>query len=136
MIAAQLANATVCSVDEAPDLDEFDTVILGSAIYATKPMRSMMDFCQCNEELLLEKKLGLFICALADGSLVEKELQNAFSPSLINHASAVAWLGGKITLGKCSAKEKTILKLMGKAKDIDALDQVAIKDFVEKLVAA
>ncbi|MDR0436081.1 MAG: flavodoxin domain-containing protein [Propionibacteriaceae bacterium] len=58
-IASHLADATLLDLaDDTPDISEFATVVLGTAVYANQPMSAMKDFCRT--ALLEDKRIGLF----------------------------------------------------------------------------
>lgn len=136
LLAHQLADgAVIAEVTEAPDVTPFDCVVLGSAIYAGKPLKPMQDFCAQHQEELLQKRLGLFICAMADPVIVRQELTMAYSALLRQHAVATAWFGGKIIPAKLSATERAVLKIMRKSKPREELRHDDIQRFVITLQA-
>lgn len=110
------ADTVVAPITDAPDIAVFDCVVLGSAIYAGKPLKTMQDFCKQHLELLLQKKLGLFICALADPVIIRQELAMAYPAPIRRHAVIASWFGGKITPDRLTAAERAILKVIRKAK--------------------
>jgi menaquinone-dependent protoporphyrinogen oxidase len=94
-----------------PDLAPYDTVILGTPIYVGKGEKSMDRFVAKNLETLKSKRLGLFVCAgEEDEALSNKQIEKAFSPELVLHASVKANLGGELDYRKISAFTKFILR--------------------------
>ena len=130
------SEATVFNLADAePDLTEFETVVLGTAIYVGQPMATMKAFAP--KAQLDGKRLGLFICAMEDDpATIQKELSGAFPDELHEKAVAKACLGGRFQLGKMSAPERFIIKRLKKIKqDVDAIDSAGIVTFARQLTA-
>jgi len=108
----QLVNA---KKDKIPCLQCPDTIIVGGPVYAGRLPKEITKFIQANEELLMKKKLGLFMCGLAD---TEKETQEQFErifpEKLRQHAVAVENFGGEINWDKLGFLEKTAIKMVTK----------------------
>ncbi|WP_165350478.1 flavodoxin domain-containing protein [Xylanimonas protaetiae] len=122
--------------DQHPDLAAYDTVVLGTAIYAGQPRAHMKAFAQIAD--LDEKRLGLFVSGMvpADGAR-EEELAAAYPPALRDRATAAAFLGGSFQFDKLNRFERFVVKRVAKATaDVDAIDDRAIDRFARELVAA
>lgn len=98
-----------------PRPDGYDTVIVGGSIRGggLSPFTQMyLDEC---EEVLLTKKLGLFICCGTDEK-AEVYFENNFSEELIKHASARACFGGELDPDRARGFiDRMMVKLMAKA---------------------
>lgn len=65
-----------------PPLNEYDTVILGGSIYAGNIQTKLGEFMNYNLDILLQKRVGLFLCAAhPDPEVREKELAASFPPA-------------------------------------------------------
>lgn len=126
----------VASVTDNMQLTGADCVILGSAIYAGKPLRTMQKFCLDHGVALQQSRIGLFVCALATSDIVKKELRAAYPPELYQRATITACFGGAINPTKLSTAERAVLALLRKSKPREALDENAIERFAHVINAA
>jgi menaquinone-dependent protoporphyrinogen oxidase len=92
------ADATCADLAKgrAPDVYAFDLVLVGGSIYGGKIQREVSWFCERNREALLERRVGLFLCCLYQGSRAEAQLRDAFPPWLAAHAFSGRILGGEL----------------------------------------
>lgn len=97
--------------ESVPPLDAFDTVILGGSIYINKVQKELTAFVGNNLNLLLSKKVGLFLCAgTPKQEDRDKELQGAFPPELFTHAVAINVLGYAFAFKKMHFFDRLIMK--------------------------
>ncbi len=122
-----------------PRPDSYDAVIVGGSIRGggLSPFTQMyLEEC---EEVLLTKKLGLFICCGTD-TKSEKYFANNVSEALLGHASARACFGGEIVPERAHGFiDRMIVKMMAKAEKKQGLELVLhterIPAFAEKMLA-
>lgn len=138
LIAARLGgDVSLISLkqNENPDIKSFDTIILGTAIYAGTPQKVMTAFYQRNESKLLEKTTGLFICGMQpDSETREKEIAEAYPEVLRQHAKATAFLGGEFLFQKLNFFEKLIIKKVSKVtSSVSSIDENAITVFAKDM---
>lgn len=123
------------SDDPRPDIGRFDTVILGTSIYAGQPLKKMKVFCVENEDMLLQKRLGLFVCGMEpsrEGR--EKEIKAAYADVLREKAVAAAFLGGEFLFESMKFHERLVAGAIAKTRtSVSLIDQDGIDDFVQKL---
>lgn len=125
-------NTVVAHYSDAPSLDDFEQVIIGTPIYAGKPPAEFRPYIDSLEAELLTKKVGLFGCGLNDDpQKIQQQLANSFSEALRSHATATVWFGGRLTLSDLSFPEKMIMKMMNKKTDEDSLRLDRIKQFAQ-----
>ena len=97
--------------ESVPPLDAFDMVILGGSIYIGKVQKELTAFVGKNLNLLLSKKIGLFLCAGATKQEErDRELKVAFSPELLTHAAAKDVLGYAFTFERMRFFDRLIMK--------------------------
>jgi menaquinone-dependent protoporphyrinogen oxidase len=120
--------------DGAPDLSEFTTVILGTAVYAGQPMKAMREFTRTAS--LAGKRLGLYASGMeSDLAKRDEELADAFPDELHAQAVVEAFLPGRFQFSKMSLAERFIIKRIAKTnRDVDGTDEDAITAFAAKLV--
>ena len=49
------------------DLNDFWTIIIGGSIHVGQVQKNVKQFCLNNLDLLIEKKIGLFLCCMEQG---------------------------------------------------------------------
>lgn len=112
-----------------PDLIEYDRVIIGGSIHMGKIQKEVQVFCTRNMEMLLDKKIGLFVC----GMLFEKadeELNNSFPKELLTRAMAKEFFGGEFKFNKMNFVDQLIVKKAAKINnDFSQILEENIKRF-------
>ncbi len=101
----------ICDLSSSrPNPLEYDKVIIGGSIYAGKIRKPARHFCSNNIDVLKGKKLGLFICGMADGEDAKKQLEAAFPKELLAVAVAKESFGGECNYVKMNFIERFIMK--------------------------
>lgn len=54
------------------DLNKYDTVIIGSSVYAGMFVKGIKEFIENNKVKLKDKNIGLFMCCMSNDEIVEK----------------------------------------------------------------
>lgn len=99
--------------DTAVDLAPFDAVIIGTPIYIGKPRKACTMFIKQHQEVLLTKKLGLYLCCMQDESQsVAQSFQVAFPKELRDHAAVQAVLGGMMDRSKLGKLDAFIMRIV------------------------
>ena len=97
---------------ESVDVASYDTVILGTSVYAGQIRPEMKKFIESNQEELKKKELGIFICG-ADEDQIDETLKRNFG-ELLNYAKEVSRFGYEFNLDKLKFFEKLIVKKIAK----------------------
>lgn len=92
------------------DIEASDGVIIGGSIHAGQIQGKVKKFCRNNLALLLQKKLGLYICCMEEGEKAQKEFESAFPRELRSHASAAGIFGGEFDFEKMNFAERFMVK--------------------------
>ncbi len=98
----------------APDLSQYDKIIVGGSIYIGRIQKEVSDFCSKNLDGLKTKKTGFFICCMRDGAIAESELNDAFPKELLAAAAAKDCFGGEFIFSKMNFLDKLIVKKVSK----------------------
>lgn len=110
-------------------LTKYDRVIIGGSIHMGKIQKEVQFFCIQNMEMLLNKKIGLFVC----GMLFEKaheELNNSFPNELLTRAIAKEFFGGQYRFDKMNYFDRLIVKKVAKVNnDFSQIKDENIKRF-------
>lgn len=96
------------------DLSNYDRVIVGGSVYIGRIQKEVTDFINGNLEELLKKEIGLFICGMQEGEMIQKEINENFPAELINKAKTVKNFGGEFIFNKMNFMEKVIVKKVSK----------------------
>jgi len=115
MLQDRLEGAVLCNLakDEKASLDDYDCIVVGGSIYAGRIHSKVARFCERNMDVLLGKKLGLFLCC-ADLAKVEEQMATAFDERLREHAVAVEHFGYEYNFAKMNLLIRTIIRLIAK----------------------
>ena len=123
-----LVNIKKASV---PNLHDFDTILIGGSIHAGMIQRKLKKFCKKNEALLLDKKLGLFLCCMEEGEKAQEQFENAFPQKLRDHAVAKGFFGGAFRFDRMNAIEKAIIKKVAQIEsDVSKISEKNISNFI------
>lgn len=102
---------------KTPDLSEYDSVIVGGSVYIGKIRKEVSGFCSESLDELKEKRLGLFICCMAEGETASEQLEKVFPQELSNVAKSKASFGGEFRFNKMNAMERFIIKKVTKSDE-------------------
>ena len=112
----------------------FDLILIGGSIYMGKIQKEVTNFCEKNEELLLNNTLGLFLCCGSEDDF-ESQLSNNFSDEIINHASLKGYFGYGYNLEKMNFLYKKIIKKVAKInKSENAIKNESIEVFAKEVM--
>jgi len=139
-IAGQIgAEAELVNLQKqpAPELTEFEYVILGGSILAGSVPKTLQEFITQQQETLLRKGVSIFLCCLMEEQ-IDQYFSRNFPEPLYSHADRKIWVGGEIVLGDHNfIVRKMLKKITGTSEDIhnlnwEAADQLAAAASVKK----
>jgi menaquinone-dependent protoporphyrinogen oxidase len=117
-----------------PDINKYDTIIIGGSIHAGSIQKSITQFIKLNQDILATKKIGLFLCCMREGKIAEEEFQHAYPKNLRDLSIANGLFGGEFIFSKMNFVERQIVKrISGIKEDISNLNVDLIKEFADKL---
>ena len=132
----------VLDVADIQDLDQFEAVILGSAVYVGKWQKEAVEFLQTNEELLADRPVWLFSSgSTGEGDAVELVEGQRLPPALKSvadwiHPRDVAVFHGYINPDKINFIEKWAIKSLVKKPFGDFRDWDAITSWATGIANA
>lgn len=94
-------------------LTSYDQVIVGGSVYMGKVQKSVRHFCVQNQDALLEKRLGLFLCCGLPEDFT-RNTEAAFPEPLRKRALSSECFGGRMDVSKMSFIHRTVAQLMAK----------------------
>lgn len=113
-----------------PPIDSYKTVIIGGSVHMGQVQGKIRRFCNDNEDELLTKRVGLYLCHLYEGEEAVKQFNDAYSEKLRKHAISKGLFGGEFNMEKMSIFEKAIVKkTTGLEGSISRIDDKAIEAF-------
>ncbi|TYB31581.1 MAG: flavodoxin [Candidatus Mcinerneyibacterium aminivorans] len=117
-----------------PDiLNEFNSIAIGGSIYAGKIQKEISKFCEDYKDLLLKKKIGLFICCGSEAE-IDKYFEKSFISEVLEHAVDKAYMGYEYNFDKMNFLEKMLVKSIAKIKENKSLiKEENIKNLANKL---
>lgn len=99
------------------NIDDYDVILIGSAIYAGKIPKEISTFLNENKKELLTKKIGLFLCCKEEGLKAQNYLKDNFPDWVYERAFIKEHLGHGINFKKMNFIEKVIIKSLIKIKE-------------------
>jgi menaquinone-dependent protoporphyrinogen oxidase len=141
-IAAELPDVKLINLarEKPPeDLEVYNTIIVGSGIFAGRAYKKVRLFVDKNRELLLRKDLCLFITHLEEDEGIELDFQSAFDEELLEHARHRQGVGGRLNINKVNILFRPMVHMIAREKNIDmknhdTLSQEACKEFAAKVL--
>lgn len=101
-----------------PDLDKYETIIIGGAVRYDDIQREIFRFCEDNLNDLLTKRIGLFVSFLYPGDRGKKQIANAFPKALTDAAIAKECFGDAINERELNFWERFITKYFIKKEEL------------------
>lgn len=133
-------NVHVQNLVDTPNVDwsTVDHVIVGGSIRMGKVQDELTDWLKQNEVRLLERPLGLYLCA---GTPTEaerqRELEEAFMKPLRTHAYFVEVVGSGYDFERMGFLDKAIVRMMAKQTVSSLnLDEARLDELVESTQAS
>ena len=131
-LEGEVSIVNLCN-EKIQKIDNFDNIIIGGSIYMGQIQKKIKLYCSENIEMLLTKRLALFLCC----GLPENFLQNLksnFPEELLTKAVATECFGGELRTEKMNFADKMITGLMKKAAEKEGKSQpTQMSDNIKKL---
>ena len=116
------------------DLETFDLILIGGSFHIGKIQSGIRRFIQKNLDLLLKKRVGIFLSCMAEGEEAETQLKNAFPEELLNSAVAVEMIGGEFNFEKMNFLSRSMIrKAAGTEKSVSNIKEQNIGKFISKI---
>lgn len=96
------------------DISRYDKIIIGGPIYVGRFQKKLRRFCLDNLQILLDKKLGLFVTCSVAGDIAIKQLNDAFPNELCSKTIVKGCFGGEINKEKAKFFHRLIVKMVSK----------------------
>ena len=118
---------------KAPDINIYDSVIIGGSIHAGNIQRKVKHFMQKNHEILLTKKLGLFLCCYREGDEAKAQFEAAYPQDLREHAKSEGLFGGEFIFSKMNfLSRKIVNKIVGVSTDQSNFSTDLVQEFADR----
>ncbi len=127
-------DVALADLADARDLNprEYEVVIVGGSIYAGKIQRRVVSFCEKHRSILLQRRVGIFLCCLYEGEEALMQLQSAFPDWLLAHAFTRVLPGGEVHYDRLTFLDRLLVRgLPHRTGDFsrmrpEALDDLAV----------
>ena len=108
-------DTKICDVNNLTGIEikQFDNIIIGSSVYVGKISKQIKMFVQNNIDILLEKRVAIFLCCALEAQLNEY-LNSTFPKSLLDLAISIKVFGSEARIQEMSFLDKTIIKAVTK----------------------
>jgi menaquinone-dependent protoporphyrinogen oxidase len=122
--------------NENISIEQYDIVIVGGSIHHGVIQLKIEEFIKKNHDLLLKKRLGLYLCCMEEGSVARQQFEKAYPADLRKSAIATGLFGGEFNLKNMSFFEKKLTrKLTGVTSSVSKINEAEILVFAEKMKA-
>jgi len=116
------------------DASGYDRILIGGSIHAGRIQASVRRFSENHLPMLLEKRVGLFLCCMEKGEKARQEFELAFPEALRKHASATGLFGGGFDFERMNFILKAIVRKMAKVDHtVSEIDERDIDRFAEEM---
>jgi len=114
---------------------DYDYIVVGTAIYASKPHKKVLTFLKENSTQLLKKPLSIFVCCLAPEEEAKKNGYARQLPAdIVEHADRIGYFGGRLILKKMNFFMRWLMKRITKSnEDIHKINHDNIRKFAKGL---
>jgi menaquinone-dependent protoporphyrinogen oxidase len=136
LLSARIDGSEVWNIQQnkSIDLTPFDTVIVGGSVRIGRIQRALRRFVDKNVDVLLAKRLGLYLCCMNEGDVAKRQLEGVYPEALRQHASATGLFGGRLDFERLSAIERTLVtQVAGIAQNVSTMDGDAMARFADRL---
>ena len=136
LIHEKLGETEVVDIKDTPDpdLEPYDTIIVGGSIHGGRIQGVVQKLLGKHSELLLGKRLGLYLCCMYEGDTAKEQFDDAFPRRLRDHATACGLFGGKLDFEQMTFFERSVVKqVAGVTESVSKLDRDAILAFAEAM---
>ena len=118
------------------NLDDYNSIILGSSIYAGSVKSRLKQFIKQNQNDLLTKRIGLFLCCMYEGDKAAKQFETAYPKELRDLSISNGLFGGEFILSNLNFFERKLIKMIdGVTADVSKLEVDEIKKFANQFNA-
>ena len=95
LLQKRINNSSVCDLNNNKvDIMSYDSIVLGTGVRMSKIYKPMIKFIKQNLSLLLNKKIGIYLCNGYPDSF-SKTVEKYIPDKLLTHATCVLSFGGK-----------------------------------------
>ena len=111
-LKTRLLDAKVVDIKKNREVDllPYDAVIVGGSIHMGRIQSAVQKLLLKESEVLLSKRLGLYLCCMYEGDTARQQFAEAFPKDLRSHARATGLFGGKFDFDKMSFFERAVIK--------------------------
>ncbi|MEW1734513.1 flavodoxin domain-containing protein [Nocardia beijingensis] len=139
-LSSRDAIVELADIDHAPELSNFDTIVLGSAVHNMKLLPSVTDYVHAHRDELVEKDVWLFSVGLAPalrgpisrrlGRLVPKKIAGLRDSVRAHDYRAFA---GRYDSDGISLRTRVLYRLLGKGRYGDLRDWATVRSWTDTI---
>jgi menaquinone-dependent protoporphyrinogen oxidase len=119
---------------DIPDLAAYDAIVLGGSIHMGRIQTAVRKFIDTHQDILLHKRLGLFLCCMYEGDTAKRQFDEAFPEALRDAAVAKSLFGGGFDFPKMNVMERMIVKkVAGATESVSNFDYAEMERFAESV---
>lgn len=138
ILAEQLSNADLVNISKQklPDLQNYDCVVIGSYVHAGHISKKIKKFVAQNLESIRNKKIGIYLCMVAQKEHFEQYMNDNFNKELLRITKVKDFFGGELNYEKMNFLFRFILRqIEKKAKPQLGIRPEKIHEFAQKIMS-
>lgn len=117
-----------------PDISIFRTIIIGCYLFNNRIHPKIRQFCSEYEDILMMKRVGMYVCHPGDHENITSILEASISPRLLNHTLSISPVGDEMILEKHPwYRRKLLYYFYGIKKSYSNLKMDNLKQFAQKM---
>ena len=131
-------DITVVNLQNTPEIDisNCEVVIIGGSIHMGQIQKDIKSFCTNNQNLLMQKQVGLFVSCMETGDKAIEQFKQAFPEPLRQHAKATAFTGYELIFEKMNGMERMMTKkITGEQVSVSRINMEEIGKFANTMVS-
>ena len=132
-------DVTVSDIKEAPELDGFDTVVVGFPIRAARPAKRARKYIKEHADKLIEKRVAYYMCC-GFIDCAEEYAEKALPKELFKSALTVTCLGGSLDPQRYKGIDKIIVRavrneILGGGENGEQRDDMTLPTILDENIA-
>ena len=132
-------DVDVYDMDEKPDVQSYDTIVIGFPIRGARPAKKAKRYINENEKVLLEKRVAYYMCC-GFIDCEDEYAEKALPKELRDNALTVTCLGGSLDPSRFKGFDKVIVKavrneILGGGENGEQRDDMCLPTILDENIA-
>ena len=131
------SDVCVEEITRSMSVPDADTIVIGAPVYGGRIPKQVTRFLDAHLEVLMRKRIGLFLSSLYAGTRAETQLADNYPSRLITHSFGCYYVGGRIDFDSLNWWDRLMMKrLAGVERSIETTNDEEIGRIVADVTRA